>query len=70
MLLTLVTFALPPNAGEKVLVGTVNLLIICLFLLFFALILPEMSDHVPFIGRIVYSSLALFTQIIVLNQLL
>ena len=56
MVLTLVTFTLPPKAGDKVLVGMKNLLIIYLFLLFFTMSLHQISYNLPFIGSIAYSS--------------
>ena len=49
-LLTIVSFFLPPNANEKILIGVINLLILSLYLLYFSAILPPMGDHMPFIG--------------------
>jgi len=49
-LLTIVSFFLPPNATEKILIGVINLLILSLYLLYFSAILPPMGDHMPFIG--------------------
>ncbi|XP_046439059.1 acetylcholine receptor subunit alpha-like [Daphnia pulex] len=47
--LTLVTFALPPNSLEKVLIGSVNLLVLSIFLIYLSSLLPPMGDHMPLV---------------------
>lgn len=49
--LTLVTFALPPNSLEKVLIGSVNLLVLSIFLIYLSSLLPPMGDHMPLVGQ-------------------
>lgn len=49
--MTLATFWLPANHGEKILLNCVNALIIVLFLIYFAQKLNVMAFHTPLIGN-------------------
>ncbi len=51
MVLTLVTFLIPPADGTKVTVGVANLIILCAYLLFFYSALPSGSFSTPLIGN-------------------
>ena len=48
--LCLATFLLPPRAGEKIILGGVNAMLICLFLIYFAHSLPVLTNQTPLIG--------------------
>lgn len=50
ILLTLLTFCLPAQFGEKILLNGVTALIIVLFLLYFSQKLNTMASHTPLIG--------------------
>lgn len=50
IILCLSVFWLPPRAGEKIVLGGVNAMLICLFLIFFAHSLPVLTDQTPLIG--------------------
>lgn len=52
MVLTLLSFWLPPQAGEKVLLNACTAVIISLFMLYFTQKLPAMGSHTPLIGKI------------------
>lgn len=51
ILLTLLTFWLPAQYGEKILVNGITALIIVLFLLYFSQKLNAMASHTPLIGK-------------------
>lgn len=57
VLLTLVSFWLPPTAGEKILLNGCTVVIICIYLLYFAQKLPAMANHTPFVVLFYSSSL-------------
>lgn len=59
ILLTLASFWLPPQSGEKIFLNGINALIICLFLIYFATKLPTMADHVPLVVLFYSSTLLL-----------
>lgn len=59
ILLTLASFWLPPQSGEKIFLNGINALIICLFLIYFATKLPIMADHVPLVVLFYSSTLLL-----------
>lgn len=72
IILCLCTFWLPPRAGEKVVLGGVNAMLICLFLIFFAHSLPVLTDQTPLIVVFYTSSLylvsfSLVASVLVLN---
>ncbi|XP_071439661.1 acetylcholine receptor subunit alpha-L1-like isoform X2 [Hetaerina americana] len=67
--LTLLTFLLPPNATEKVLLGGCTALIVCLFLLFFSQMLPAMANHTPLIVTFYSCTLMMVTVSLVLSVL-
>ncbi|CAH0559910.1 unnamed protein product [Brassicogethes aeneus] len=49
ILLTLISFWLPPSAGEKIIINSCTAIIICIFLLYFSQKLPAMGTHTPLI---------------------
>lgn len=51
MLMTLITFWLPATYGEKILLNGITILVVVLFLLYFAQKLNVMAQHTPLIGR-------------------
>lgn len=51
MLLTLITFWLPAQYGEKIILNGITILIVVLFLLYFAQKLNVMASHTPLIGK-------------------
>nr|QQH14667.1 nicotinic acetylcholine receptor alpha 9 subunit [Blattella germanica] len=59
VLMTLVSFWLPPSAGEKILLNGCTALIICIFLLYFSQKLPAMAGHTPLVVLFYSSSLYL-----------
>lgn len=59
ILLTLASFWLPPQSGEKIFLNGIVALIICLFLIYFATKLPIMADHVPLVVLFYSSTLLL-----------
>ncbi|KAG8235332.1 hypothetical protein J437_LFUL003615 [Ladona fulva] len=61
VVMTLMTFWLPPNSGEKLMLGGCTALIICIFMLFFAQMLPAMANHTPLVVTFYSSSLILVT---------
>ncbi|XP_046387407.1 acetylcholine receptor subunit alpha-like 1 [Ischnura elegans] len=61
VMLTLLVFLLPPDAGEKILLGSCTALIVCLFLLFFSQMLPAMANHTPLIVTFYSISLVMVT---------
>lgn len=57
ILLTLLTFWLPAQYGEKVLLNGITAIIIVLFLLYFSQKISVMASHTPLVGRNhIYSS--------------
>lgn len=58
VILCLSTFLMPPRAGEKVILGGVNAVLICLFLIYFAHSLPVLTNQTPFI--VVFYSASLY----------
>lgn len=54
VLMTLSSFWLPAQSGEKILLNGVNALIIVVFLVYFAQKLPKMADHIPLVGKSYY----------------
>ncbi|XP_034245764.1 acetylcholine receptor subunit gamma-like isoform X2 [Thrips palmi] len=72
IILCLSTFWLPPRAGEKVVLGGVNAMLICFFLIYFAHSLPILTDQTPFIVMFYSASLylvsvSLVASVLVLN---
>lgn len=59
MVLTLVTFLIPPADGTKVTVGVANLIILCAYLLFFYSALPSGSFSTPLIVSFYNGSLVM-----------
>lgn len=51
ILLTLLTFWLPPQYGEKILLNGVTAVIIVLFLLYFSQKISMMASHTPLVGK-------------------
>ncbi|KAG5881485.1 hypothetical protein JTB14_029152 [Gonioctena quinquepunctata] len=49
IILTMLNFWLPPQAGEKIVINASTALIICLFMLYFTQKLPAMGTHTPLI---------------------
>lgn len=49
--LTLLTFWLPPQSGEKVLLNGCITIVNAIFLLYLAQKLPAIGEHVPYIGK-------------------
>ena len=50
IVLTLITFFIPPTASSKMTIGAVNLILLCAYLIHFDTILPP-SSSVPHIGN-------------------
>ncbi|KAK3917243.1 Neuronal acetylcholine receptor subunit beta-3 [Frankliniella fusca] len=59
VILCLASFLLPPRAGEKVILGGVNAILICLFLIYFAHSLPVLTNQTPLIVMFYSASLYL-----------
>ncbi|XP_074030506.1 nicotinic acetylcholine receptor alpha 10 subunit isoform X1 [Leptinotarsa decemlineata] len=57
IILTMLNFWLPPQAGEKIVINGTAALIICLFMLYFTQKLPAMGTHTPLIVLFYTSSL-------------
>lgn len=51
ILLTLLTFWLPPQYGEKILLNGITAIIIVLFLLYFSQKINMMASHTPLVGK-------------------
>lgn len=51
ILLTLLTFWLPAQYGEKIVLNAVTALIIVLFLLYFSQKISAMASHTPLVGK-------------------
>jgi hypothetical protein len=49
-LLTLATFFLPPSSSGKITIGLLDLLILCLYLIYFAVTLPPTGSEAPLVG--------------------
>lgn len=49
--MTLVSFWLPPQAGEKLLLNGVACVVICILLVYFSQLLPILSATPPLIGK-------------------
>ncbi|XP_030767239.1 acetylcholine receptor subunit alpha-type acr-16-like isoform X2 [Sitophilus oryzae] len=47
--LILLTFWLPPNAGEKIILNGCTAIVVCLFMLYFTQKMPAMGTHTPLI---------------------
>ena len=54
--LTVLVFCLPPDSGEKIALGVTVLLAFSVFMLAIAEKMPETSESIPLIGKIVYLS--------------
>lgn len=72
VLMTLATFWLPPNAGEKILLNGCTAIIICIFLMYFSQKLPAMAGHTPLVVLFYSSSLymvciAMIVSVVVVN---
>ncbi|XP_063222311.1 acetylcholine receptor subunit alpha-type acr-16-like [Bacillus rossius redtenbacheri] len=72
VLMTLANFWLPPQAGEKILLGGCTAIIICIFLLYFSQKLPAMASHTPLVVLFYSSSLylvclSLVVSVVVIN---
>ena len=59
VLMTLASFWLPCQAGEKILLNGVTAIIIVIFLIYFAHKLPAMASHTPLIGIYFYTNYVL-----------
>lgn len=44
-------FLLPPTAGEKITLGSINTLILCVYLIYFQSRLPALGDQLPLLGK-------------------
>ena len=51
ILLTLLNFWLPPQAGEKILLNGCTAIMICIFLLYFTQKFPAMGNNTPLVGE-------------------
>lgn len=49
--MVLVSFWLPPHAGEKILLNGVSCLVICILLMYFSHLLPVLAQSTPLIGE-------------------
>jgi len=54
-LLSVMTFWLPPDSGEKITLGITVLLAFSVFMLLVAESMPKTSESVPLIGKSIYS---------------
>lgn len=50
-ILTLAIFFIPPTVGAKLIVGVLNMAVVCVFLLYFKTILPSGNVNTPLIGK-------------------
>jgi len=71
-LVNVMVFMLPPTAGEKITLASVNLLIVCMFLIYFEARLPSMGDHLPLLVFLyscnaVLIGISLILSVVVLN---
>lgn len=62
-ILTLATFFIPPAVGAKLVVGVLNVVVHCVFLLYLKTILPSGSINTPVIGKLLIQE-SRFTSII------
>lgn len=53
ILTTLASFWLPSEAGEKILLNSVNAIILTVFIKYFSNLLPVSATHVPLIGNFI-----------------
>nr|CAD7262373.1 unnamed protein product [Timema shepardi] len=72
VLMTLSNFWLPPQAGEKIMLGGCTAIIICIFLVYFSQKMPAMASHTPLVVLFYSSSLymvclSLIVSVVVLN---
>lgn len=44
-------FVLPPTAGEKITLASINSLILCAYLIYFQSKLPALGDQLPLLGK-------------------
>lgn len=51
VLMTLLSFWLPPTAGEKIILNSCNAIIICILMMYFSQKLPVMANHTPLVGK-------------------
>lgn len=51
VIMTLVSFLLPPQSGEKLLINGISAIIICVLLMYFSQILPVVAIQTPLIGK-------------------
>ncbi|XP_056638275.1 acetylcholine receptor subunit alpha-L1-like [Diorhabda sublineata] len=61
IILTMLSFGLPPQAGEKIILNACTALIVCLFTLYFTQKLPLMGAETPLIVMFYTSSLYIIT---------
>ncbi|KAF7263252.1 hypothetical protein GWI33_003283, partial [Rhynchophorus ferrugineus] len=59
--LILLTFWLPPSAGEKIILNGCTAIIVCLFMLYFTQKMPAMGNHTPLIVLFYSSCLYIVT---------
>ena len=64
--LTVLVFCLPPDSGEKIALGVTVLLAFSVFMLAIAEKMPETSESIPLIGKIVYLSAILSKSLCIL----
>lgn len=67
MLLVVSSFIMPPGAGEKLAVNGISFIVCILYLIYFQITLPSMSDHIPVIVMFFSNTAALVGIAIVLN---
>ncbi|XP_026464536.1 acetylcholine receptor subunit alpha-type acr-16-like [Ctenocephalides felis] len=61
VLMTLLSFWLPPTAGEKIILNSCNAIIICILMMYFSQKLPVMANHTPLVVLFYSSSLIMVT---------
>jgi len=67
MLLVVSSFLLPPSAGEKLTINAVSFTVCVLYMIYFQMTLPNMSDHIPLIVLFYSNTGALVGIAMVLN---
>ncbi|CAG7784891.1 unnamed protein product [Allacma fusca] len=71
-LVNIFIFLLPPTSGEKISLASINLFIICMYLIYFEAKLPSLGDHLPLLVllyacNLVLVGISLVISVIVLN---
>lgn len=50
-IVNIMVFVLPPTAGEKITLASINSLILCAYLIYFQSKLPALGDQLPLLGK-------------------